>query len=535
MDSIDLDLLDTFAPGYNPTYFHSPSNSMEVDMSSSDSSNATDWLSTQSNAPHARSAPPSQFSTWLPGTMAKLPLELVFNILDEVLIGQTDRLTHASLHGLLSFRAASNHTRAMVTSYMQNNSILTYLRQQLLHRKDPRCVKWYRSHPDASMALFDPSSLHISSTTTKELPGCDIITNIIVDDCPECFDTLCKSIRGLGSAHAGCNENGWAFIGIAIRSGSYRMLQRFFLSACNPYAYNSPSLALMASANCLEAAPTILGMLAYQQDPVFAEKVLDLVGPIVLQDSRPGALAYVFASREKDMLCKYITPRTGESLIQLGIKLWERTLYSGTSSHHSLGAWHAAVHNGPEFMKYLDKYSPTHLIFSGSLRGAMPIDHAVWANRLDSFRWLFAKFQLVEIVSYRMAIERLLQIVANHMSPESEVMLEEILLGPGPDRDNFYVAALLFKNIALGLKEAVLTQAVRSDMNQNDLDIFRDEHEQIAVRKCLAVSRVFFNTGLPMKVLTKAQASAEHFDAVLMAKQCGFEYLERTLYSYHRV
>ncbi|KAJ5403859.1 hypothetical protein N7509_003730 [Penicillium cosmopolitanum] len=522
MDSIDLSRLDTYAPGYKPNYPHSPSNT-------------TDWLSTQSNASHVRTAQPPQFSTWLPGTMAKLPLELVYNLLDQVLIGQTDRLTHGSLHGLLSLRAASKHTRAMVTSYMQSDLILTYLRQQLFDQKDPRCVKWYQCHPEAFMALFDPSSSQISPTATKEHPGSDIITDIIVDDCPECFDALCRSIDGLGSADTGCNESGWTFISIAIRSGSYRMLQRFFLSACSPSGYDPPSLVLMSGANCVESGPTILGMLAYQQDPVFAEKVLDLVAPIVLQVSRPSALAYAFTSREKDMLCKYITPRTGEWLTHLGIKLWERTLYSSTSSRHSLGAWHAAVHNGPEFMKYLYKYSPTHLIFSGSLRGAMPIDHAVWANRLDSFRWLFAKFQLVEIVSYRMAIERLLRIVANHTSPESEVMLEEILLGPGPDKDNFYVAALLFKNIALGLKEAVMKQSVRSDMNQKDLDRFRDEHEQIAVRKCLAISRVFFNTGLPMKVLTKAQASAEHFDAVLMAKQLGFEYLESKLYSYHRV
>ncbi|CAI7677052.1 unnamed protein product [Penicillium pancosmium] len=515
MDSIDLSWLDTYAPGYKPNYSHSPSNT-------------TDWLSTQSNASHIRPAQPPQFSTWLPGTMSKLPRELVYNILDELLIGDTNRLTHAGLHGLLSLRAASNHTRAMVTSYMQNDIILTYLRQQLLDQKDPRCVKWYQSQQEAFMALFDPSSSHISPTTTKELLGSDIITDIIVDDCPECFETLCRSIDGLGSADTGCNENGWTFISIAIRSGSYRMLQRFFLSACTPYGYDPPSLVLMSSANCVESGPTIFGMLAYQQDPEFAEKVLDLV-------SRPGALAYAFASREKDMLCKYITPRAGEWLTHLGVKLLERTLYSSTSPRHSMGAWHAAVHNGPEFMKYLYKSSPKRLIFSGSLRGAMPIDHAVWANRLDSFRWLFAKYQLLEIDSYRMAIERLLRIVANHTSPESEVMLEEILVGPGPDKDNFYVAALLFKNIALGLKEAVMKQSVRSDTNQNDLDRFRDEHEQIAVRKCLAISRVFFNTGLPMRVLTKAQASAEHFDAVLMAKQLGFEYMESTLYFYHRV
>lgn len=494
-----------------------------------------DWLPTQSDVSHNKSAPTPQFSTWLPGTMSKLPLELVLNILDEVLIGQTNRLTHAGLHGLFSLRAASKHTKAMVDSYMKRDGILSYLRQQLLDPVNPRCVKWYRSHADAFLDLFDPSrSDSVHNNLPNELSECDIITDIIVNDCPNCFDVLCRSIPGLESAFASCNEAGWNFIAIAIRFGSYRVLQRYFLTALSSYVLESPSLTLMSSANCLEASPTALGMLAYQQDPVFAEKVLDLVGPIILRDSRPGALAYVFTSREKDMLCKYITPRTGEWLTQLGIKLWERISYHGISSRYSLGAWHSAVHNGPEFLEFLDKYSPAHLMFTGTLSGALPIYHAVWANRVDSFRWLHEKMQsLVEVVSYRSFLDRLLQYVANHTSPESEVMLEDILLGPGPDRDNFQVAGNLFNNIALGLKEAVLAQAVRSDMSQEVLELFRDRYEQIAVRKCLAVSRTYFDTGLPMKVLTKAQANAQHADAVLITKQYGFEYLESAIYVYH--
>ncbi|KAJ5763296.1 hypothetical protein N7533_001977 [Penicillium manginii] len=518
---MDLGQLDTYARGYKPAYSNSSSNSM-------------DWQPTQSNVSHMSSDVSPRFSTWLPGTMVKLPLELVLNILDEVLIGQSNRLSHASLHGLLSLRAASKHTKAMVDSYMKRDVVLTYLRRQLFDQNDPSCVKWYQSRADASRELW-PSRNFLDNNPPNELPGCDVITDTIVDDCPECFDTLCtsRSTPGLISIHEGYNENGRNFIGIALQSGSYRMLQRFFLSACSPCALDSLSSTLLSSNNCLEPSPSILGMLAYQQDPVFTEQVLDLVGPAILQTCRPNALSYTFGTREKNMLCKYITARTGEWLTHLGVKLWERTLYSSDSFSHSASAWHSAVHNGPEFMEFLDKYSPTRPMFTRTLRGSLPIDHAVWANKLDSFRWLFAKMQLLDIRSYQTAIDRLFQVVANHTSPESEVMLEEIFLGPGSERDHFYVASLIFKNVALGLQEVVLNQAVRSDMDQKDLDLFRGEHEQRAIRKCLAVSRAYFKTDLPMKILTAAQANAQHFDAVRMAKQWGFEYLESTLYSYH--
>lgn len=535
-------LANIYARGHSPDYSISPSSSTEGDPCWSDHDNSLDWLSSWNSfsmnsspatTPPAPSTPtwsptpsPKYYSSWLPGTLSQLPLELIFNIFDELLIGHSPRLTHEGLHTIRSLRNANKHTKAMVSAYLKREPILIYLRQQLQDWDDDRCAKWYRSHPDAFVELMQPSRRRSNNSTPTQDSRCDIITEVIVDDCPDCFDSLCRAIPGLGDAHAGCNENGWTFIAIAIRSGSYRMLERLF-SAYSAFAYESPSLVLMSSANCLQASPTGFGMLAYQQDPVFVERVLDLVGPVILRNNLPGVLTSVLDSVEKAMLCKYITVRAGEWLRYLNIELWKHP--NGSDS-----VWHSAIHNGPEFLDFLYRYNPEG-IHSPTSHGSLPIYHAVWANRLDSFQWLLsmthASGHELELASG--AMDRTGYVVANHTSAESEIMLDQILPNPGLHADNYFTAGKYFQNIVGGMKEIVLTQAVRSDLDGEAYRLFREEHEQRAIRKCHAVSRVFTDTGYRMAGYFKLQANALHSDAVVMARQLGFEDLERALYWYH--
>ena len=461
------------------------------------------------------------FRTWLPGNLNKLPLELVFTILDEVLFGNSPRLTHDSLHGLLSLRQVSKHTKALVSAYAERNFTKAYLQGQLHDWNNPNCAKWYRSSFDAFLELTKPPERSNGLRNSEE---CDIITEVIVDDCPDCFNSLCKAIPGLSDASTGTNEKGWTFLAIAIRAGSYKMLERLFTMQ-SPYVSESPSLVVMSLANCAQAASSGLGMLAYQTNPDFADKALDLMGPSLLNHAVLGLTDSLLGVQEKAKLSTYISVHTAEWLTRLGIQLW-------TPSNRACSAWNSAVHNGPEFLEFLYRYDPDSL-WSPANSITQPIQHAVLAGRLDSFRWILEKTKSHDLKGFRWIVEKVGPVVADCTDPLSETMLEELLPEAAPRELNYYLAGVLFKNITTGVKETVLTQAARSDMDDAAYMKFRWGHEQRAIRKCHAVSTVFFDTGYVGGKFGLNLANSLHADAVSVARQCEFVDLERALYWYH--
>ncbi|OQE16667.1 hypothetical protein PENSTE_c023G06900 [Penicillium steckii] len=406
------------------------------------------------------------FRTWLPGNLNKLPLDL---------------------HGLLSLRQVSKHTKALISAYAERNFTKAYLQGQLHDWDNPNCAKWYRSSFDAFSELTKPQERSNGLRNSEE---CDIITEVIVDDCPDCFNSLCKAIPGLSDASAGTNEKGWTFLAIAIRAGSYKMLERLFT----------------------------------MQSP-YVNKALDLMGPSLLNHAVLGLTDSLLGVQEKAKLSTYISVHTAEWLTRLGIQLW-------TPSNGACSAWNSAVHNGPEFLEFLYKYDPDGL-WSPANSITQPIQHAVLAGRLDSFRWILEKTKSHDLKGFRWIVENVGPVVADCTDPLSETMLEELLPEAAPRELNYYLAGVLFKNITTGMKETVLTQAARSDMDDAAYMKFRWEHEQRAIRKCHTVSTVFFDTGYVGGKFGLNLANSLHADAVSVARQCEFVDLERALYWYH--
>lgn len=522
----------------------SPSTSIEVNTSLSDrahydENDVMEWLSTSNTSTSlvAPKSPQCEYTTWLPGSMAKLPLELVFNIFDLILL-DTPRLSHGGLHSLLAFGKASKHTGEMVDCYMRSD----HIRQQLIDWKSPDCVKWYRSRAEAYHATRDKAR----AAGEKPPLDCDLLTEVIVDDCPDCYKWLGRKIPGFSQAPCAFNEYGWRFLAIAIRSGSYKILQHLFKrKSCEP-----PARLLDDEADTVGfSETTCLGMLAYQKDPIFAEKLLDLIGPLIQRDLPNGWIVDVFSTKEKILLCKFITARTAEWLTSLGVRLW-RVGTAGPRPENIIPefpdvmvrnyAWNAAARNAPELLEFLYKYDPDGISRSGH-GNIKPIFYAAWFDKADTFRWLLRKMIELNIdylsdesASFNGAT-RIDLAVAKQTSPASEIMLEDILAAPKPDEHNYHLAGQFFKEIVLGCQKAGRDLAARSDLG---LDSYKDimfEHEQRAVRKAKAVSKVYFDTGLPMPVLTKADANAHHADAINLAKTLGFGELENVFDSYSAI
>lgn len=518
IDQIDIDLMDTssdntYSGGIYQSGVYSFNNcsaeTLPGYISSPTTSNSRrGWLYDWSS--------PSSSSAWLPGNLAKLPLELIFNILDEILIGQSPRLTHTNLHGLLGLRQASKQTKAIVDAYLERNFTKVYLQGQLHNWENPNCAKWYQSSAHAFLKAMEPGlpDLYLGNN-----PESDIITETIVDDCPDCFESLCKAIPGLSKASSGTNENGWTFLAIAIRSSSYKMLERL-LNMHRPCFSDPPSSVLISPANCTFDAPSGLGMLAYQTDPDFADKALSLLGPSLLNRSVFGLAQSLFDASEKAQLSTYISVYTAEWLTRLGIQLW--TPKTGARS-----AWHAGVLNGPEFLEFLYNHDPDG-IWSPANSISQPIHHAVWSGRLDSFRWILNKTKELDLKGFRWMIEKVATFAADDTSPLSEVMLNDLLPESEPRELNYYLAGMLFKHIVAGL-----TRVVDYDTDHEGHRGSRYEHEQRAIRKCQAVAGVFFDTGYPVGNFNTRLANSFHAEAVTLAQQWGFEDLERTLYFYH--
>lgn len=442
------------------------------------------------------------------GSLSLLPVELMHSICDELLMGST-RLTHKGLCGLRSFALTNQSAASLVNSYFMRRIPPVYLQDQLN-------VLWW-PYMDPVVPLEWDEIVEIAPIEGRPEVGRDIITDTIMDDCPDCFDWLCTRIPGLNGGC--CNEHGWSFPAIAAYAGSFQMLE-YFCTSRSIYKDSIVLLACPANANSLR--PTPLGIMAQRQDLQFFEKLLDMGIPSVIR----GALT----REEKLRICEFATPALAEQLEQAGVKISDITTSSSSS-------WHAGVVNGPAFLDYLKR---TSTISKNGPRFVKitPLYAAVKANRLDSVRWFKQHGANRRLTNHSDSRENPVQLATTLGSEMSVAILEELLPAPGRGKISSFDSGKLLESLVEGLNYTACSQAVRSDLDEKAYLNVKDHYEDRAIRKCRLILRVSSGDHLlPVSDAARPRlyengrhrAIQKHANAKKMAYLAGFQLLFHTM------
>lgn len=399
----------------------------------------------------------------LGGNLSILPLELVFDILDEIFLGTG----HAGLCSLRNLSLASYSSFQTVSAYLQ--------------RKIPsECfdnVQWVSFPEDNEDIDASDLGLEILPIDGSAETGPDIITSTILNDCPQCFDWLCGIFPGLDCES--CNQHGWSFAAIAAHAGSAQILKHFLTKTNGARGSFFPLLG--CEANPFGAiSETPFQILVYQRDLAKFERCLDVLEPTLFEANTlygefDGAVGRaMFDPEDLLTICTFVSPSLAQRLDALGAQLYNILRGTGTS-------WHAAVQNGPEFLSYINEHTaekPTSRDFEGDT----PLHVAIRLDRVDSVLW-FSKYTDVQDFRWDTSYPESLEIACQLASLESlkclDILLPQYL---GWKMDSFTTAILLC-TIAEVTREAALTLAVQSNIDQAAYQQLRDELEDRAIRK----------------------------------------------------
>lgn len=453
-------------------------------------------------------------TSFLTSALAALPVELAYHILDECLMGAS-WLTHKGLCALRSLALTSRSAKSLVTTYLNCEIPSAYLREQLN-------VQWWPYMP----AVIHLTLAEMSDMAPIEgLPGQirDIVTDTVIDDCPECFDWLCKKIPNLEAG--ACNKHGWSFVAIAYHAGSFRILEHFL----NPDYPLKAAIALLSNpANHNTLRPTLIGLMAQKKDLRFFERFFDIIEPHLHALRLPSVIRGSLTDEDKLHICTFATPELAERLEEVGVILYDITIPRSSS-------WHAGALNGPAFLDYLNRNS-----VQISKDGPMwvedtPLYTAVEANRLDSVRWLRRHGASPKLTYTGNSRRNPIHLAVTLDSETSIDILEELLPAPrkGGIISSLESGKLLF-SLVEGLVGLAHGQAVRSDLDNNAYQEFLDLHEDRAVRKCRLILRV--SAGDHLKTIADSSgprmlesgrhlAIRQHEKARKLACLAGFERL----------
>lgn len=452
------------------------------------------------------------------GNLAALPLELAFDILDECLV-ESPRLTHKGLCALRCLALSSLSGKTLVNNYLQRNVSSRHLRDQLQ-------VEWW-----PYMSAVVPLSLReIAEIAPIEgLPGVgpDLITDTVMDDCPECFDWLCKQIPKLDAG--ACNEHGWAFIAIACHAGSFKILEHFLDVE---YPLKAPIGLLAQAANHNTLRPTPIGLMAQKKDLQFFEHLFEVVEPHLHALRVPSVIRGALTWEDKLDLCTFATPELAERLEEVGVNLFD---ISGPSS----SSWHAGALNGPAFLEYLNRKS-TYISKNGPMWVTdTPLHTAVKANKLDSVRWLKQHGANPKLTYRGDSRRNPIHLAATLDSEMSVEMLEELIPAPGRGiKMTSSESGKLLYSLVEGLALTTHRQAVRTDLDEAAYREIRDLYEDRAIRKCRLILRVSADDHLaPVADSTRPRvfesgrhfAIRQHEKAKELAYFTGFERLLHTM------
>lgn len=445
---------------------------MSFTPSSQDSWSDTSSDSTASS-PVSSSYTPQEHSSWPLGNLNVFPLETIWNIFDELLMGsRTGRLTHKRLHAFYSFSCVNEPAAEMVRNYIRRQFPSAYL-------ADQNPARWY-PYSTADIPLTYDEIVQIAPLNNPP-NGYDIVTDTIRDDCVECFNRISKSTT-VPKRHAlGCNEDGWSYVAIAACSNSFCLLEEFCTNS--PYGPPITNLARPANHNCVEVSP--LDIMAHRQDLQFFHRLIDLtVSPV--DDLRClDLISRALSPKGRLDLCKFATPDLTARLHSVGVSFCDTIGAEAT-------AWHVGVTNGPAFLDYMFHNSQQpHVALNGSPRFRnTPLSAAVDADRLDSVQWLLEHNADVHLSHTGDPCCTPVHLAMTKGSDVSEAILEELLSSSTLGSISITASGMLLYSLIEGLIVTCHNEAVRNDIDEYEYEFLTNSHEQRAIRKCALIQRV---------------------------------------------
>lgn len=429
------------------------------------------------------------------------------------------RLAHKGICALRSLALTGQSAKALVNTYLQRSLPSKYLRDQL----NVECWPY--------MPAVAPIQFHdvIAFAPIEGRPGIgpDVITDTVLDDCPECFDWLCKKVPGLNAS--ACNEHGWSFIGIACYAGSFKILEHF-LDVDDPRKSPIGLLAEAANHNTLE--PTPIGLVARQRSLQSFERLFGFIQNHLHSLKVPSLIRGALTDEEKMDICTFATPELAQRLERIGVEAFD---ISGPRS----SSWHAGATNGPAILDYLNSRS-TQISKNGPMWiRDTPLHAAVQANRLDSVRWLKHHGASPKLTYSGDTRQNPIHLAALQDSETSVEMLEVLLPAPGRGgRISSLESGKILYSLVEGLVCTAHAQAVRAGLDENAYLQLRDVYEDRAIRKCRLMLKVSAGDHLaPISDPSRPRllesgrhlAMRQHERARMLAWLSGFERLLHTM------
>ncbi|KAJ5646354.1 hypothetical protein N7490_002726 [Penicillium lividum] len=402
---------------------------------------------------------PEHTSSRFPGDLSVLPLELVWLILDHIIMN-TPQLTHSGLCSIRNLALTNKEFAAHVDEYIRRDTAVNYIQ-----RIAQNTTWWTYNTADGSMDENDTPLKPITSEVSN------VISGTIRDDCTDCSMWLQKVIPGLDGT--GVNEYGWSFIAIAAHHASLKMLKFFFTTK----GYHGPCIQLLSyPANLMRPRISTMRMITDEHNLEFLRALFEFLGPRIRELNYPDRTDGRLTREEEYCLCTFVTPAFAEQLESIGLALYKTRDIPPSNRN----AYHAAVTNSVEFLDYLHANSSLPMN-EPNRAGEAPLHYAIRANQLQSVLWLDKHVAKQDYNVWS-------RLTAGHIavrmtSQESEEILKAVLPMSGFGVLDSGTSGTMLRTLMEGLRETILSKAVGSNIQKQDYVAFRDMHEERAIRK----------------------------------------------------
>ncbi|KAJ5175281.1 uncharacterized protein N7482_001158 [Penicillium canariense] len=269
------------------------------------------------------SASIAPFKTHLPGTLSLLPLELVWNIFDEILYGgETNTLQHDAFHAIHNLSQVDRLANQTVNNYIARRAPQHMLRLG---------VGDIDTHPYQD---DDPNYIgyeNIQLDYPIPMPITDLLTGVIRDDCPTCFAYV---LDYLAIDIGYCNQEGWSFVAIAVAYESIEILK--YIRA-NPSPYLTLPNLLLGPGNFQFPRPTPLDLLGVSGNRRLLERFLDLAEGRLSNLDIPTLINDAFYAPSLLLLCAFLSPSQAR---RLEVDVWITSFHDEISESIP---WHGAA------------------------------------------------------------------------------------------------------------------------------------------------------------------------------------------------
>ena len=334
-------------------------------------------------------------ATRLPGNLAVLPLELVWEIFDHLFM-RKQKLDPDYINYMSKLVHAHKNFAIHIHQYVYRTRRGRWIRDAI------------REGIESDISFIDRSVFEAAACDDDHEParpffeGFDpyglrypigLVTKIVMDDCPTGLMLLQNLTPELARERVPIdgtwvNKDGWTLFAVAAFCGSLKMVKYF----CSMESPNGSCIPLLArAANVVRGGPSTLMNILCHTDRQFTKELFTFLAPRLHELIILGANGdkVELSPPQKFLLCQLLTVEQVDLFEKCGIPLFA----TGASSYYKGNVYHAAAANpgGPEFLAYIrQKVSPNVSMVEKDDRNRIPLYNAVAAKRLDTVLWFQA-------------------------------------------------------------------------------------------------------------------------------------------------